>query len=133
MLRVPFNINLVPSSEETSFLTNFYGLYNLSASSRIWTWDLSICLYLNLKHGDFDRLATMVGKCRYYCHNNFEWIPQKMILHYLDANASKMDLSPKLIKNPDFLTTSYLNLFAYQWFIARSERMLCTCPMLPKN
>ena len=26
--------------------------------SRIQTWDLSVCLYLNLQHGDLDHSAT---------------------------------------------------------------------------
>ena len=33
----------------------------INSLSRIWTWDLSICLYLNLKHGDLDHLTTMTG------------------------------------------------------------------------
>ena len=27
----------------------------------IRTWDLSVCLYLNLKHGDLDHSATTAG------------------------------------------------------------------------
>ena len=34
-------------------------LYN--ASSGIQTQDLTVCLYLNLKHGELDQLATMAG------------------------------------------------------------------------
>ena len=29
--------------------------------SRIQTWDLGVCVYLNLKHGDLDYLATTAG------------------------------------------------------------------------
>ena len=39
-------------------LRNWWHKY---APSRIWTWDLSICFYLNLKHGDLDHLASTAG------------------------------------------------------------------------
>ena len=35
--------------------------YKRSCLSRIQTWDLSACLYLNLEHGNLDHLATTAG------------------------------------------------------------------------
>ena len=37
-----------------------YWMYYLT-SSGIRTWDLSVCLYLNLRLGDLDHLATTAG------------------------------------------------------------------------
>ena len=37
------------------------GFVKLTASSRIQTWDLSLCLYLNLKHDNWDHSTTMVN------------------------------------------------------------------------
>ena len=37
------------------------GFIHIHAPSGIRTWDLSICLYLNLKHGDVDLSATTAG------------------------------------------------------------------------
>ena len=36
-------------------------LLNIHAPSMMRTWDLSICLYLNLKHSNLDHSATTVG------------------------------------------------------------------------
>ena len=51
------------------------------ASSRIWTWDLSICLYLNLKHGNLDQSATVLeAECSKLTklRNNTCWMINKM-------------------------------------------------------
>ena len=73
---------------EGIFVQNrFEGLLEVNGKFRISSW--------------FLRQKYQHNSC-HYCHNDFEWIPVKMILHYLDANAPKMDSSPKLIKIPTF-------------------------------
>ena len=46
------------SREHNKLIIWIVSRYNFSALSGIQTWDLSVCLYFNLKHGNLDRSAT---------------------------------------------------------------------------
>ena len=42
-------------------MTKSFVVHLVILSPPYQTWDLSICLYLNLKHGNLDHLASMAG------------------------------------------------------------------------
>ena len=46
-------------------------MINIIVLSGIQTWDLSVCLYLKLKHGDLDHSATMASFSVIIYLNNF--------------------------------------------------------------
>ena len=47
-------------------LVRTHHIFHKIALSVIRTWDLSLCLYLNLKHDDLDRSATTAGYSQGY-------------------------------------------------------------------
>ena len=55
--------------KKKTFLCMLYKLFVssvkcMNARSWIQTCDLTVCLYLNLKHGELDHLATMAGSLK---------------------------------------------------------------------
>ena len=102
----------------------------------IWTWDLSVCLYLNLKHGDLDHSATMAG------FFSFSYSFPFLIFIFLSFLYFILDIFPVIflpsfcpfllpshlfniyLSHPFYLTISFLAVFSLLFFAHCSEHFL---------
>ena len=68
-------------------LCNMVPYINTHASSGFRSWDLSVCLYLNLKHGDLYHSATTAGLRRQLLEVFFVWSCSTNLYPFLEGSV----------------------------------------------